>query len=674
VLVPQRPPEPDGHVDPGGLVNVLPYRPILDWPPARLVAIPRNPVIAVPVEPDPDPIIVNSASFAIARRTHAHVEAAAVLTGVRLARADAALSARADAVGLRRPIDRGNIFVPIDIYVPSMPTPEISFTGRQPVNGAERCTLSVVNWSSFPDSFFAASPDLPPCGSNTSASRTWVDIEDADTGARLYGFCDLTSPSQLNELWFTAADGAVPANVRINLTDRRTNATRVSNVVSTTTPQPDEPPNRPVRQELVQTVLPDPFSFPERLHGYIFQGAAPTAGDNQLIRYRFAWHNTFHTYLQDASRPSVVYIFADQFKIARRRDEPYTPFATVRVSWQPDGALDEVVFDYIVAPYVDLRRLDNARSALLADPRFGATEVEFQPFLTSDVRFKIDRPVTSGSVHEERPDASVVLQGWLKDTLRMPVADFRLLFQAMQQQTASLFLGQVEIDVPNEATQVIPFVARMDDLQGEMFSYAAVARAGGNLQVTITNAIESPVDIQTLDATITRGSERVRGLLENNVLPCQHLLPGGAVQVTLAPETPMTSSTLPEVAFDLSGVRVTPDAEAIWNSILDRTTLDCFREVTVKTTAATFTAVAGHEDAQIISVLVDFEGGGTAELTAAQLEAKVRVEYPIDDVVLGRPISSTYRYAVTVVRARSQDPKTGPTEGTDPLFYVTVAN
>ena len=114
-------------------------------------------------------------------------------------------------------------------------------------------------------------------------------------------------------------------------------------------------------------------------------------------------------------------------------------------------------------------------------------------------------------MREERLDAALVLQGALKDTLTMPLGDFRLLFDAMHRRTASLFVGRVEIDVPNADTEVIPFAARMDDLEGQIFSFDAAAQQDGRVQVSLTNDIESPVAIQTLDATITRdGQPRAR--------------------------------------------------------------------------------------------------------------------------------------------------------------------
>jgi hypothetical protein len=673
VLVPQRTPPPrppvGGGGDGGGLGPILPRRPLHKWPPKQ-VTVSQQPVVDVPIGLVTTPGTVRSGvmTSAIATAVRARTERA------RVPAREAGVAGFVSTAALTRPTSVKWLPLPPDHFVSSLPVPRLAFTGRVDDNGLIRYGLSVANWAEFSDEFFAASPDLPPCGLSKSASRTWIDVEDADTGRRLYGFCALASAKQLAELWFAVPGGEVmPTNVHVRLTDRRTKLGRTSNAVATVGTERSLPSVQAIRAELEQTVLPEPFVFPPALHGYIFQDVTPTSGTNQLIRYRFSWRGTFHTYLQDASRLPVVYVFADQFKIARRRDAPFTPLATVRVSSEPDGTAADAVFDYVVAPYIDPKRLASARTQLLADPRFGATEVEFQPFLTSDVRFAVDRPSESGAVREQRPDAAVVLQGALKDTLAMPLGDFRLLFDAMHRRTASLFVGRVDIDVPNASTEIIPFTARMDDLEGEMFSYDAAAGQDGRIQVALTNQIESPVDIQTLDATITHDGRRVRALVQSGALPRQQLRPGETMQLVLEPESALSSPSPPEVTFDLGGVTVTPDPDAIWDSILDRTTLDYFKLVTVRAVDAYFAAVTGKEDERIVSILVEFEHGSMAELTASELQARVRVDYPIDDVILGRPVATNYRYTVTVIRAngdQERDPQ--PREGSADLFFVSV--
>ncbi len=96
-----------------------------------------------------------------------------------------------------------------------------------------RYVYNVENYAAYPDSMFAASPNLPPCGSNANSSRTWVDIYDQG-GKRLYGFCALGKASDLNGIWFALESGAVPPSwVYIELNDRATNTKYKSNLAET---------------------------------------------------------------------------------------------------------------------------------------------------------------------------------------------------------------------------------------------------------------------------------------------------------------------------------------------------------------------------------------------------------------------------------------------------------
>ena len=70
-------------------------------------------------------------------------------------------------------------------------------------NPFTRYHFTVVNRSSIPAELFTVVPG--PCG-----SRTHVDIYDA-TGPRLYGFCALSDPDQLDLLWFARPTAVTPA-------------------------------------------------------------------------------------------------------------------------------------------------------------------------------------------------------------------------------------------------------------------------------------------------------------------------------------------------------------------------------------------------------------------------------------------------------------------------------
>jgi len=98
-----------------------------------------------------------------------------------------------------------------------VPDPVIVFRG---IDEKGRYLIPVLNWVDYPASLFVPSPELPPCGLNTSASRTWVDIYDQND-LRLYGFCAFGDPKDLYRIWFSSpASAAPPSAVKVVLNDR----------------------------------------------------------------------------------------------------------------------------------------------------------------------------------------------------------------------------------------------------------------------------------------------------------------------------------------------------------------------------------------------------------------------------------------------------------------------
>lgn len=121
---------------------------------------------------------------------------------------------------------------------PALPNPVLYLMGTEVfTQGGKtfiRYRYDVDNKSAYPVEMFAAAPALPPCGANTKSSRTWIDIFD-QSGKRLYGFCALSKPADLNQLWFGVEEGVVPPSyVYIEMTDRQTNTKYKSNLAETT--------------------------------------------------------------------------------------------------------------------------------------------------------------------------------------------------------------------------------------------------------------------------------------------------------------------------------------------------------------------------------------------------------------------------------------------------------
>jgi len=121
---------------------------------------------------------------------------------------------------------------------PVLQNPVLYFLGPEyaQVNGKQitRYRFDVLNKDQYPDDMFAQSPDLPPCGANTKAARTWIDIYD-QSGKRLNGFCALGKSADLNGIWFALDTDVIPPSyIYIELNDRKTSTKYKSNLSETT--------------------------------------------------------------------------------------------------------------------------------------------------------------------------------------------------------------------------------------------------------------------------------------------------------------------------------------------------------------------------------------------------------------------------------------------------------
>jgi hypothetical protein len=118
-----------------------------------------------------------------------------------------------------------------------VPNPVLVLTGTEPyaANGKEfiRYNYDIFNAESFPAELWTPAPQLPPCGSNTRAARSWIDLYD-QSGRRLYGFCGL-GPTNFRHIWFALEKGVLPPSwIYIEINDRQTNTKYKSNLAETT--------------------------------------------------------------------------------------------------------------------------------------------------------------------------------------------------------------------------------------------------------------------------------------------------------------------------------------------------------------------------------------------------------------------------------------------------------
>jgi hypothetical protein len=119
-----------------------------------------------------------------------------------------------------------------------VPNPILVFTGKETIEtGGKQFTryyYEVTNREDYAKDMFVPAPNLPPCGNNKNASRTWVEIYQQN-GQRLNGFCAITNYDDLKNLWFALETDVVPPSwIYIEMVDRSNQARYKSNLTETT--------------------------------------------------------------------------------------------------------------------------------------------------------------------------------------------------------------------------------------------------------------------------------------------------------------------------------------------------------------------------------------------------------------------------------------------------------
>ncbi len=115
---------------------------------------------------------------------------------------------------------------------PPLPVPVLKYDSQSQQGPLIRVDLTVTNWFLYSPVLFFPAPNLPPCGANPNASRTWVHVVNAVTNQRVNSFCAFHTNFDLTQIWFARPSFAKPKRVFVTITDRLTKRTVKSNVVA----------------------------------------------------------------------------------------------------------------------------------------------------------------------------------------------------------------------------------------------------------------------------------------------------------------------------------------------------------------------------------------------------------------------------------------------------------
>jgi hypothetical protein len=431
---------------------------------------------------------------------------------------------------------------------------------------------------------------------------------------------------------------------------------------------------KPARPELVKPVRPSPpppppppapryretervvdqrlrFTFDPALHGYVFEGIGTIVpgASRGLQRTQVTWNGRPHSYYQHDRSRNVFYYLPDTFKIARRPDAPHRPLVSVRFDAQ-DGTREalSVTVTYCAVPVVRRERLLEALPTLrgMVPPEILATApLQLEPLLAdSALRLRLSLPGVDAAhgPFAERPGAAADMRAGIVDAVSgLSLDQFRGVFDAMLSQGQLLFTGDVSFQ-SGGIVEEIPFQLRLHDTAEPRVRWTV---APDRTTVTITNTIESPLEVRRLMAVLGDGAASAMQPLEpaEGALPLE-IPPGGAGRFRIP-----AGQTLAEI--DLSDVDTLPAKDVVFNLLLDPTTRPEYRRpIKVKVFPPTFAAPADDPARQVLAIFVDFEDGTTVELSPTQLEVPVDVPVPVLGFVLGTESRQTYRYKVTVVR------------------------
>ncbi|MBL4672253.1 MAG: hypothetical protein JKX81_08315, partial [Arenicella sp.] len=493
-----------------------------------------------------------------------------------------------------------------------------------------------------------------------------------------YGYCGLSKSASLNKLGFSLKKGTIaPKSVQIVLNDRRTRKSYRSNLA----PIDNAPRAKEVKYQIKQhtckqNVAPTPFHFDARLHSYIYRFLGNPSGP-ELIRHELQYDGQPHSYYIDANQRHLVYFFPDQFKIARWDRPPFAPKMSVQInSREDDTGISDVIMTYLTAPVTDRQRLKQAAATFSVNLMPDDQALDMQPYPVVDYSFHISHPVAAGNRSSDQDVSANAFYQGIHTTLLMELPDFVQCFASLTSQTAAPFHGTVSVVVSEDEKVHLPFIADFSDLAGKLFDHAILEHDDGNVSLTLINAIESSLNIAGLSVELERdGISTDTNLTSTPGLPSL-LAPGENISLELVPNTTLSSNTPLKALLDTSAIDVVLDDDAVFNSIVNRSTTEYFRMITVQVVPMVFETVVGRESEQVMGLIIHIEGDqGThsIDLDIDNLVGSARVDYSVDDLILRNETSIRYQYWYQVARANGRIETIDGGESTTSKFFLDVS-
>jgi hypothetical protein len=548
-------------------------------------------------------------------------------------------------------------------------------------------------------------------------AKSWSFAVDPADGATLkLDIPDLTGRDAVYEAMTNPAAGG-----KLILQRTLSVAVRVPAAPSTTAPAVPNP--GPLYRETSMAIGSSiPFTFDKDLNKNIFaqlQNIGSGLPAWNIVRH--SWNGYPYPYYQDRSQPNQVYFLPDAFKIVRQPKPSYRPSMIVTTNGQDADHLN-LTLSFLAMPLWDPQRITDAANQLpqLLQIDGPGAPLVLLPASSQNTALFLELPSsdpTTGQELASQPNALISISDGINAAVTLTLPQFQQVYNALFDNVSPLLKGQVNVTIPTNGTpdvESIPVTCRASDFAGDFFTINTMIESGagssGQIVVTLQNAIESPIQVESLTGVVMQGGKAMPGSTVEQIVPSPPvtLAPAQAqtedgspakpadtltVSVTLAPGTVVDSSA--QVLFDFGQTQVEPDPKAIWQAIMQNQVVSpVSRSIQLKLLATVFTPAsaaptgsvaagtaptASPVPAILSAVQVVFENGKTANFDASLksddggfLNQTVELFVPVGDYVLQQNVGNSYRYHVDQITETGT--LTGPwVTRSEDVIYVSLS-
>jgi hypothetical protein len=403
-----------------------------------------------------------------------------------------------------------------------------------------------------------------------------------------------------------------------------------------------------VRVSVQTTEIVDPFCFPVATNAYMFDipgDLTPTTNEVLIPTEVTVDGEGSATFYQDSLFPDRFYYRPQAFRLSRSSVSPYRPnlvfgFVDVVASAGSNPTVQyQVQVGYKAAPWISPLLLDEIRQQAAAGtpaPHFLALVPEASHLSLRLAPDSASPPGTLTSV--DRPDARVTFENGIVDQITLSPDEFKRFVASM---TGGGVDGSVDATLIDATSATVPVSLSLAQTVGPIFARALrPGAAPGSWQVTVTNELESPVEISQLFGTV--------------------IAPGVVAIPPLPPADPVapgTSVTL-EYRVTPAGAVVLDIAPAMETSVqVDPATMLSALMVNQGYAAATFDlpvsldpqyfANPAPDGRSLAAVAVDFDSGVSVLLTKDLPSGVASLRMPLLPWLLNQPDAKSYQYQVT---------------------------